>query len=264
MRYLNLTAIAFCCLPLTHSYAAEMEHSHPQAKDHPFNETMPQNLTGQTVDLKTADGKNFKAYVSGPEDAKAAVLIVHEWWGLNDHIRGQADILAKQGYRALAIDLYGDKVTSDAAMAGKLMGEVDQTQANAKLKAALASLKAPGRKLATLGWCFGGGESLQATLTDPSAVSATVIYYGLMVTDVPTLKTLNGPVLGIFATRDKWISPDKVSAFEQAMKDAGKSLDVHNYDADHAFANPSAPSYNSAAAQDAWQVTQEFLAVNLK
>lgn len=263
MRYLNLIALGFCWLFSSNVYAADIEH-HPQAKDHPFNETLPQNLTGEAITLKTADDVSFNAYVAGPENAKAGVLIVHEWWGLNDHIRAQADILAKQGYRVLAIDLYDGKVTSDAAVAGKLMEAVNQDQANAKLKAALAALKAPNRKLATLGWCFGGGQSLQATLADPGAVSATVIYYGLLVTDVAVLKTLNGPVLGIFAKRDAWITPAMVSGFEKAMKEADKPLEAHHYDADHAFANPSSPNYNSVAAQAAWRTTQDFLAANLK
>jgi carboxymethylenebutenolidase len=262
MRHQSLIALSFCWLFGSYGYAADIEH-HPQAKDHPFNETLPQNLTGEAITLKTPDDVSFNAYVAGPENARAGILVVHEWWGLNDHIRAQADMLAKQGYRVLAIDLYDGKVTSDPKLAGTLMEAVQQNQANAKLRAALAALKAPDRKLATLGWCFGGGQALQATLTDPGAVSATVIYYGLPVTDVAVLKTLNGPVLGIFAQRDGWITPAMAADFEKAMLEAGKSLEAHHYAADHAFANPSSPNYNSVIAQEAWHTTQDFLAANL-
>lgn len=236
----------------------------PDPKDHPFNDTQPQGLEGESLTLKTVDGTSFNNYAVGPEDAQAGVLVIHEWWGLNDHVRKQADRLAAEGYRVLAIDLYNVNVTDDPQRAGELMEAVDQDEANAKFEAAIDYLASGDRKLATLGWCFGGGQSLQATLVDPDAVSATVIYYGQLVTDIDALETLEAPVLGIFARQDGWITPDKVAAFEEVMEEANQSLEVHMYDADHAFANPSSPVYDSAAARDAWQVTQAFLADNLK
>lgn len=235
----------------------------PRAADHEFNHNLPKNLAGKAVTLKTKEGQSFQAYESGPGAAKGAVLVIHEWWGLNDHIREWTDRLAQQGYRALAVDLYDGKATTNPDEAGKLMQAVDQTAANKKLQAGLDYLKASNSKIATIGWCFGGGQSLQATLLDPQAVSATVIYYGMPVSEVEKLKTLNGPVLGIFAKKDQWITPDKVKVFEETMKKAGKQLEVHMYDADHAFANPSGGRYDSTAAKDAWEKTKAFLAKNL-
>ena len=240
-------------------WAAEM----PRAEDHELSPASPSELLGTDMTLKTADGTPFLVYVSGPEDAKRGILLLHEWWGLNDHIRAWADRFARLGYRAYAMDLYGGEVATDPGTAKRLMSSVDQAQANAKMVAALASLAAPGRKLATIGWCFGGGESLQASLAAPGQVSATVIYYGMLVDDPAQLKRLQGPVLGIFAEQDGWITPAKVAAFEQAMMSAGKSLEVHSYPANHAFANPSGERYNGQAAREAWQVTQAFLDRNL-
>lgn len=234
-----------------------------RAEDHRLNPNTPKNLKGEMMTLKTADGTPFQVYAVGAKDAKRGILVAHEWWGLNDHIKGWADRFADMGYRAMAVDLYDGKVASDADTAKKYMGAVDQDAANAKHRATLAALKAPNRKLATIGWCFGGGQSLRATLQEPESVDATVIYYGPLVTDADQLAFINGPVLGIFAKQDTSITPEKVKAFVQAMKTAGKTLDVHMYDAKHAFANPSSESYNSEAAKQAWEVTKKFLAANL-
>lgn len=234
----------------------------PRPEDHEFDSRLPARLNGENVELRTAEGKTFGAYVAGPQDAKKGILVIHEWWGLNDHIRAWTDRFAALGYRAMAVDLYDGQVTSDPARAGELMKAVVQNEADAKLKAALAQLQAGGRSAATIGWCFGGGQSLRASLLVP--VSATVIYYGEPVVDVDRLKKLEGPVLGIFANRDKWINPGNVDAFEEAMQKAGKELIVRRYDADHAFANPSGQRYDEAAAQDAWEVTRRFLANALR
>lgn len=227
--------------------------------DHELNPRSPDQLLGGDTMLKTADGTGFGVYATGPEDATRGILLIHEWWGLNDHIRAWADRFARLGYRAYAIDLYGGGVATDPDTARSLMKAVNQPEANAKMTAALESLAVPGRKLATIGWCFGGGQSLQASLAAPERVDATVIYYGPLVADPEALKKLRGPVLGIFATQDQSINPDKVAAFEQAMQAAGKRLEVHSYDANHAFANPSGQRYNGEAAVAAWQVTREFL-----
>lgn len=255
---LTISLIVFIGLSLANAADA------PQPKDHPFNKAMPQNLKGKMISLRTAQGKDVQAYLSGPAKAKNAVIVIHEWWGLNDHIKSNADRLADQGYLTLAVDLYNGKTTTQADEAGKLMQAVNQSEADAILQAAINQLKTPERKIATLGWCFGGGQSLRATLLDPSAIAATVIYYGEPVTDAAKLGALEGSVLGVFAKQDQWITPEKVASFEQAMQKAGKTLELHNYDANHAFANPSAPSFNNAAAQDAWEKTLDFLKRNLK
>lgn len=233
-------------------------------EDHQLNPNTPKNLRGRDITLETAEGTSFRAYAVGPEDAKRGILLVHEWWGLNDHIRGWADRFANLGYRAMAADLFNGQVATDPARARALIQAVDQTAANAKHVAVLDALKKPGRKVGTIGWCFGGGQSLQASLAAPERVAATVIYYGPLVADPDRLSFLQRPVLGIFGRRDTSITVEKVKGFEEAMKQAGKPLTVHFYDAGHAFANPSGNTFNGEAAKAAWAVTQDFLDRHLK
>ena len=252
---LRITALLLLSLSLSSAFADDGL----RARDHELNKATPKQLQGENIELKTADGKKFNAYVSGDKNAKRGILLVHEWWGLNAHIRAWADRFAQLGYRALAVDLYDGQVATDADSAKRYMSAVNQDEANAKHRAALAALQAPNRKLATIGWCFGGGQSLQASLAEPDKVAATVIYYGPLIADPDRLAFLKGPVLGIFAKRDSSITPEKVQAFAAAMKQAGKPLELHSYDADHAFANPSGNRFNDAAAQAAWKVTQAFL-----
>ncbi|MDH4275641.1 MAG: dienelactone hydrolase family protein [Gammaproteobacteria bacterium] len=254
--------VTVCCfLSVTCTIANAMDGPHP--KEHEYNHTMPNALKGANIALKTADGQAFQAYAVGAENAGKAIVVIHEWWGLNDHIREWTDKFAALGYYALAVDLYNGRTTTNAEEAANWMKQVNQTEANAKLRAAVETLKRKGRKIATIGWCFGGGQSLQASLQVPEVVDATVIYYGMPVMDVAALRTLRGPVLGIFALQDGFITPAVVKEFSAAMDKAGKSLEVHNYDAAHAFANPSGQRFNSAAAKQAWEVTQAFLAKNM-
>ncbi len=236
------------------AYARHM----PDPADHEFNNKVPSNFKGRDQMLGQGS-QSFKVYVTGPEQASNGILLIHEWWGLNDHIRSWADRFAAMGYRAVAIDLYDGKITRDPDQAGKLMKAVDQAVANRKLKAAIGWLKRPGRRLATIGWCFGGGQSLQASLQAPQDIAATIIYYGKPVLDVERLKTLQGPVLGLYAKQDGWITPAVVSDFQQAMNKAGKPFEMHMYDAKHAFANPSGKRYDSEAARASWKVVRAFL-----
>jgi carboxymethylenebutenolidase len=220
---------------------------------------------GASLSLK-AGGGEANAYVAKPKaKPRGAVLLLHEYWGLNDWVKSMADRLADEGYLALAVDLYKGKVASDPKEAAALMAQKDEKWGDAVEEAGLEWLKANagGAKVATMGWCMGGGESLKASLNDPKDVDATVIYYGLPITDVARLKKLRGPVLGIWASQDGWITPDKVKAFDAALTQAGVKHEFHAYDANHAFANPSGGRYNGAAAADAWDKTRTFLAANL-
>ena len=208
-----------------------------------------------------------EAYVARPQGkTQGALLVIHEWWGLNDWVKHQADQLAGQGYLALAVDLYKGQVATDPKQAASLMQAKDEKWGDQVEEAGLEWLKqnAQGAKVATIGWCMGGGESLKASLNDPKDVNATVIYYGMPIADVARLKTLRGPVLGVWANKDRSITPDKVAAFDKALTEAGVKHDFHAYDADHAFANPSAGRFNGDAAKDAWGKTLKFLDANLK
>jgi carboxymethylenebutenolidase len=222
-------------------------------------------LHGTAIDL--AGGK---AYLSLPPNAKAplpAVLVVHEWWGLNDHVKHWADRLATSGYAALAVDLYAGKVaaTPDEAMAA--MKAVDPEQARAMLLAGHAFLKQDARvkaaKRGSIGWCFGGAQSLQLALAAPD-LDACVMYYGHPVLDSKELSVIKAPLLGIFGNLDASIPPATVDEFDKALTAGGVEHEILRYDAVHAFANPSNPRYDEKAAGDAWEKVQRFFAANLR
>lgn len=211
-----------------------------------------------------------RAYLSLPEDATPplpGVVVIHEWYGLNEHIKHWADRLAADGYAALAIDLYGGRVATDSAQAQALMNAVDEEQALAHLLAAHAFLADDPRiracRRGVLGWCFGGGWSLRLAMAAPD-LDAAVVYYGRLVDDPERLRAIRAPVLGIFGDRDRGIPPAAVDAFERAMREAGCELTVRRYDAEHAFANPSGARYDHAAAADAWKEVRAFLARHVK
>ena len=245
--------------------ASDRDSAVPAHQPHRLDAGAPRPR-GEQVQL-SVDGQSSSAYAARPrEKPKGALLVIHEYWGLNDWMKHQADELADEGYLALAIDLYKGKIATDPKEAQQLMASKDEAWGDQVEKAGLEWLKknAGGAKIATIGWCMGGGESLKASLNDPKDVSATVIYYGMPVTDTARLKTLRGPVLGIWANKDGWITKDKVAAFDQALSAAGVKHEFHAYDADHAFANPSGGRYNGKAAKDAREKTRAFLASSLR
>jgi carboxymethylenebutenolidase len=232
---------------------------------HQLTDASAPELHGETITLA-----GTKAYLSIPKDAVAplpAVIIVHEWWGLNDHVRHWADRLAADGYVALAVDLYGGQVATDADTAMSLMKAVDENTAHAILSAAKGYLAGDPRftadKQAVIGWCFGGGWALRQAIADPD-LDAAVIYYGHPITDAAALAKINAPMLGVFANQDEAIPPAAVDDFAKAVDTAGKSIELHRYDAVHAFANPSNAKYDQKSAADAWDHVRSFLAKHLK
>ncbi|HEX2581504.1 MAG TPA: dienelactone hydrolase family protein [Dongiaceae bacterium] len=217
----------------------------------------------ETITIATERGNPSKGALARPAQKNApGVVLVHEFWGLNDQIKSVAAELARQGYLALAVDLYDGQVASDPGTARQLMGKVDPARATDILVHAIDWMKANGNgKVATIGWCFGGGWSLLASLARP--VDATVIYYGKCDLPAEKLASLKGPVLGHFAERDQWINPAMVQGFESEMKKANKTVTAYEYPADHAFANPTGANYDKPDAQLAWQRTLDFLKANL-
>ena len=211
------------------------------------------------------------AYVASPDGPgkKPAIVVIHEWYGLNDFARAKADGFAKQGYVALAIDLYRGKVADNADTAHQLMRGLPEDRAVRDLKAAVAYLRArpdvDGTKIASVGWCMGGGYSLDVAIAEPS-LAGTVIYYGHLVTDPKTIASLKVPLLGNFGGQDQGIPPADVKAFEEAVKKAGGSVDFKIYpDAGHAFASSKDPAvFRPADAKDADARTDAFLAKMLK
>ncbi len=227
-----------------------------------------------------ADGKPV-SYKSGDETVQGilytpagkgpfpALVVVHEWWGLNDWVKEQASKLADQGYVSLAVDLYRGKVATTPEMAHEIMRGVPEDRAKRDLHAAVEFLKSQSNvkkdRMGSIGWCMGGGYALDVALQEPH-LAATVINYGHLATDPEALKKINAPILGLFGGQDRGITPDDVHKFEQQMKQLGKKIDVKIYDdAGHAFENPNnKDGYRAADAADAWKRTVDFLAMTLK
>jgi len=210
------------------------------------------------MQLITSVGEVFENYVVGSEQATKGVLIIHDWWGILDYNRQWANQFARLGYRAMVIDLYDGYHPTDAKAAGEYMRNLDQDQANRKLQSALLTLRTSHRKVATLGWSFGGLQAQQVTLQSPELVDATVFFYCRNLINKHNAKTLKGAILAFFAESERtW--PDKQAELEYVMADAEKNLEFHSYDADHGFVNPESTRYDSEATEDAWRVTIAFL-----
>jgi carboxymethylenebutenolidase len=227
-----------------------------------------------------ADSRNV-SYKSGDETVNAvmytpqgkgpfpALVVIHEYWGLNDWVKEQASKLADQGYVTLAIDLYRGKVGTTPDEAHELMRGVPEDRALRDLLAASSYLRAqktvdPNR-VGSIGWCMGGGYSLNLALNDPK-LKAAVINYGHLATDDAALKKINAAILGIFGGQDRGIPPADVKKFEAQMKALGKTVETHIFpDAGHAFENPdNKQGYRAEDAAQAWTLTVDFLATHLK
>jgi len=232
------------------------------------------------VSAFAANGKSV-SYKSGDETVQAmlhtptgkgpfpGIIVIHEWWGLNDWVKEQASKLADQGYAALAVDLYRGKVATTPEEAHEIMRGVPEDRAKRDLHAAFEFLKSQKNvkpdRIASIGWCMGGGYSLDVALQEPT-LSAAVINYGHLATDANSLKQINAAVLGNFGGQDRGIPVEDVKKFEQALRDLGKQADIKIYpDAGHAFENPNNKTgYRPEDAADAWQRTVNFLASKLK
>jgi carboxymethylenebutenolidase len=232
------------------------------------------------VSTFAVDGKPL-SYKSGDETVQGilyapagkgpfpALVVSHEWWGLNDWVKEQASKLADQGYVALAVDLYRGKVATTPDLAHELMRGVPEDRAKRDLHAAVEFLKSQPNvrkdRIGAIGWCMGGGYALDVALQEPD-LAAAVINYGHLATDPEALKNINAPILGIFGGQDRGIPPDDVHKFEQQMKQRGKRVEIKIYDdAGHAFENPNnKDGYRAADAADAWKRTADFLARTLK
>ncbi|MGD0456418.1 MAG: dienelactone hydrolase family protein [Terriglobia bacterium] len=224
----------------------------------------------ETIALRSGD-ETVSAYLAVPDSGgpHPALVVIHEWWGLNDWVKEQAQKFAERGYMTLAVDLYRGKVAYDPNLAHELSRGLPQDQAIRDLKAAfnyLASRPDVRKdKIGSVGWCMGGGFSLLLAVNE-SKLAACVVNYGSLPTDKDEIQRIQAPVLGNFGAEDRGIPPSAVAAFEDAMKAAHKSIDVKIYDgAGHAFENPNNKlGYREAAANDAWARTLDFLNRMLK
>ncbi len=257
-------------------YADRMSEEHKEDSPVPGAASLEgspaMEIESETVTYATVEGTEIKGHLARPKGSEGSlpgIIVIQEWWGLNDNIRAMADKLAGEGYAALAVDLYNGQVAEDADQAQELMraamGDVAAAQDNLKQAYAFLEENYKAPKIGTIGWCFGGGWSLNTALMLPNKIDATIIYYGRLETDPEKLKVLSMPILGIFGAEDQGIPLDMVKAFESALETLGKDVSIHVYEgADHAFANPSGTHYEPDAAQDAWQKTLDFCAMHLK
>ena len=266
---------AFAASMTDAQYMAAMSAMHHDDAPTASAVTVPapaQPVSGSEVVYATVGGKQVKGYLVRPTSAKGplpGIIVIHEWWGLNDNIRKTADRLAGEGYEALAVDLYNGQSATTPDDATKYMKAVmgDKDSAKENLKQAYAYLHdhEHATKLGVIGWCFGGGWSLQTALLFPDKLDAAVMYYGQPVTDQDQLKTLKMPLIGFFGEKDMGITVADVTAFQEALKQAGVDAEIHEYpDAGHAFANPSGKNYQAAAATDSWERTVKFFKAHLQ
>jgi carboxymethylenebutenolidase len=224
----------------------------------------------KTVSYKSGDETvQGVLYTPSGKGPFPAIIVIHEWWGLNDWVKDEASKLADQGYVTLAIDLYRGKVATTPDQAHEIMRGVPEDRARRDLRAAFDFLQSQSNvkkdRIGAIGWCMGGGYSLDVALDEPG-LAADVINYGHLATDKQALEKINAPILGLFGAQDQGIPPDDVRKFEATMKLLGKKIEVKIYDdAGHAFENPNNKTgYREADAADGWQRTVIFLAANLK
>jgi carboxymethylenebutenolidase len=225
---------------------------------------------GTAVSYKSGD-ETVNAVLFTPQGKGPfpALIVIHEWWGLNDWVKEQASKLADQGYAALAIDLYRGKMATTPDVAHELMRGVPEDRAARDLAAAFHYLAAQKnvdrRRIGDIGWCMGGGYALDLALAQPR-LKAAVINYGRLATDPARIKRIHAAMLGIFGAQDRGIPVADVRKFEEQAKNLGKKIEIVIYpDAGHAFENPNNQAgYRPADAADAWQRTVAFLEANLK
>lgn len=217
---------------------------------------------GKMIQFDAADGKKANAYmVKASSPSNKYVFLIHEWWGLNDYIKQDADKLyADLGGKVniMALDLYDGKVTSNRDSAAAYMSAANATRIASILNGAFA-FSGDKAEIISMGWCFGGGWALQSSILAGDKSKGTIMYYGMTEKDPAKLASLKGDVLGIFGTKDKWINPEMVATFDKDLTTAGKKHTIKSFDADHAFANPSNPDFNKVYTEEAWGMSVAFI-----
>ena len=222
---------------------------------------------GQTVTFKRPDGKDCNGYLASPASGGSrapAVVVIQEWWGLNDQIKGVADRLAGLGYRALVPDLYRGKVTLDAAEAQHMMTNLNFADAATQdVRGAAQYLKQSGAKVGVVGFCMGGALTVLAALYVKEA-DACSSWYGFPPEQAGDVKTVTVPLQLHLAEKDAAFSPDNARALEAKLKEGKVPFETHWYDAGHAFGNETGPNHHAQHAKRAWDRTTEFFAKHLK
>lgn len=275
--YLALILLAFgafaCNNTSEEGNGAENEDMSQFAEDEDFQEKHdePDQIDfegkGEALEFDTPDGKKGMAYALMPEEETNKYLLVfHEWWGLNDQIRQEAERLFEEldDVAVMAVDLYDGEVTDKRDKASELMQAASgkQDRLRSIIRGAM-NYAGEDAEIATIGWCFGGGWSLKASIMAGEQGAGCVMYYGMPVQEAEALQPLEADVLGIFAAQDAYITPEIANNFKEMAENNGKNVELHIFDADHAFANPSSDSYVEEAAQKANALALEFLKKSL-
>ena len=256
-----------CCAPSATEAFSQLSSDKKFVSSH--NEPLPfifQSENGKPITFKASDGSDaFGWEIKSKTPTHNYLIVVHEWWGLNDYIKQESENLWKDlgNINVIAIDLYDKKVATTREDAVKYVQAVTTDRAVAIIKGSIA-YAGPEAKIFTIGWCFGGGWSLQASLLAGKQASGCVMYYGMPEKDLDKLKTLQSDVLGIFGNKDQFINTKLVDEFADNMNKAGKKLILKRYNADHAFANPSNPSFDKDAKEDAYKNVLSFLKPRIK
>ena len=225
------------------------------------------DVSDRVVATEVSEG-DLKGYFVQPKNVTNApgIVMIHEWWGLNETIREMARVLASEGYQVFAIDLYGEVATTPEKareLATAVRSNPDAAVAKMKLATAYLKTTAKAPKIASLGWCFGGQQSLNLSLAEK--LDATVIYYGNLVTDKTKLTNISQPVLGIFGETDTSVTVESVREFEKALTEIGANKSINVYPGvGHAFANPTGANFSKTETLDAWSKTVKFLEENLR
>ncbi len=252
--------------------AMSREHANDSTEPSPGAQIAPARpVISQTMAYTEYENELIYGYFSAPADMfepLPAIIMIHEWWGLNDNIRAMADRLAGEGYIVFAVDLFRGKVASTPGEARVLMMQAveDPEPARENIRAAFdfVSNTASAPRVGSLGWCFGGGWSLNTAQLFPEELDAAVIYYGQVTDDEELLRPIGAPILGLFAEDDAGIKAATVVAFRDSLARLRKNYEVHIYPGvGHAFANPTGRNYDAATAEDAWRRTLEFLDLHL-
>ena len=266
LTFLMLLFGIFACQSPKDSSSKE-EGMEQFAEDESFKEAHdePKNIEfqakGSIIEIEIPGGDKAKAYALNPEQSSDKYLfVIHEWWGLNDQIKQEAERLFSElkGVNVLALDMYDGKVADNRDDAGKYMQAMNQERGEAIINGAIA-MAGPNAQIATVGWCFGGGWSLRSSIIAGTQGAGCVMYYGMPVMDTDVLQGLNADVLGIFAKQDGWITPEVAEKFKETATSIDKKVDIHIFDAAHAFANPTSEAYSGEAAQEANRLALEFL-----
>ena len=251
------------CLNMETQQAYQLEASTPAFASLHITPKMvePSDLVGTMISFDAADGNKANAYfIPAKKKSNKWLIVIQEWWGLNNQIKMEADQYFKDlgDMNVIAVDMYDGKVAATPDSAMKLMRGADMNRMTSIVQGAIKHAGAKA-SIYSVGWCFGGMWSLQTAILAGPQAKGSVMYYGRPETNMEKLKSIQCDIIGFFGNKDQSPSPAMVNAFEQNMKDAGKNLSVNRYDAGHGFANPSNPSFNAAAKEDAYAKSIAFL-----